>query len=283
MLTTLVFSSSIKLANHNLDSSTTYISSLDLTGLSIKRGIATDSATLKISIGALDYLGLSLLYLVPHSPVDIYIYDLKTDTFKLALKSYIAKIAHTTTDEVTLTLESRASYHATQFFVPNLESTCQAQAYSKMCGLDKNMYKATSLNITLDGLTGAIPYTAEMQARFPNIEDLYLAHIVMNGYYKARVVGVNRTSGLLYILVHYYDKQVSISSLDIYLYCNKTYGMCYQRFSNTKNFYGFPSIGQTVKNFNIFSAGNITYCGSDVATAFIDTCSTDDNLFGIQI
>lgn len=283
MLTTLVFSSTIKIANHNLDSTATYISGMDLTGLSIKRGIATDSATLKISIGALDYLGLSLLYLVPQSPVDIYIYDLKSDSFKLALKSYISKISHQNTDEVQLTLESRASYHATQFFVPNLESTCQAQAYSKMCGLNKATYAATTTGVVLDGLTGAIPYNSDIQAKYPNIDDLYLAHVVLNGYYKTRVVGLNKTSNLLYVLIHYYDKQVPISLVQLYPYCNKTYGMCYQRFQNTKNFYGFPSIGQTVKNFNIFSASNITYCGSEVATAFIDSCATDDNLFGIQL
>lgn len=282
MLVTLEFYNSVKIANHNLDSTATFIDRLEFTGLSIKRGITVDTASLTVSRSIMNDLNLALVCLVMNTPVKVSFYDLNTGAFKPALDGYVAKMANKGVDEVTLSIESKVSFHSKQFFVPTLDSSCQNQVYSKMCGLNRNLFKATSPSITIDCLTGAIDYTTDFSSVFGDIDNIYLAHIVLGGFFKTRVISIDRLANKFYVLLNYYDMSLT-TSITAYLYCNKTFGMCHTRFNNVKSFYGFPSIGQGVKTFNIFSATNITYCGQDIAVTDIASCSSDTNLFGIQL
>jgi hypothetical protein len=151
-----------------------------------------------------------------------------------------------------------------------------------MCGLNRDLFKGVDPVISIDCLTGAIDYTPALQGAFGDIDNIYLAHIVLGGLFNTRVVSIDKVANKFYVLLNYYDMSIT-TSLTAYLYCNKTFGMCYERFNNVKSFYGFPSMSQGVKTFNIFSATNITYCGQNIATTDTASCSSDTNLFGIQL
>ena len=282
MLVTLEFCNTYRLANHNLDATAHWCSDLNVSGLSIKRGLTTDSANVDISRTTLELMATELIYLVPEVPVKLSFYDNLTETFILALDGYVSKTVNKTIDIVTLTIESKVSYYFKQYFVPNLDATCQNQVYSKMCGLNKDNFKASKVSTAIDCMTGAMDYTTDLQTAFGDIDNLYLAHVVLDTHFKTRVVNVDRINNKLYLAMSFYDKVIT-ANIDIYLYCNKTYGMCYSRFNNVKSFYGFPSIGQSVKLFNIFSATNISYCGEDIASLPAEACDSDNNLFGVTI
>ena len=167
-------------------------------------------------------------------------------------------------------------------FVPEIAATCQNQLFSKMCGLSKSNFVGSDTNINIDCLTGVMDYTTALEAAHGSIENLQLAYVILNGNFKTRVTGVDRVNKKLYLAMNFIDKVITVD-IDIYLYCNKTYGQCYLRFSNVKNFYGFAGKGQSVTNFDIFSATGLTYCGEDAATLPQDDCTTDTNIFGIEL
>jgi len=283
MLVTLeFFNGAYKLANHNLDTSADYINNLVLTNLSVKRGLATDSATVDISKKVIDTLISPLIYLILDTPVKVDFYDTDSDEFKYGINGYISKLSNKGTDTITLTISSKISYHMKQGFIPEIAATCQNQLFSKMCGLTKSNFVGSDTGLTLDCLTGSINYTSTLENIFGSIENLNLAYIVLDGNFKTRVIGVDRINRKLYIALNFMDKTITVD-VDIYLHCNKTFGQCHTRFDNVKNFYGFAGKGQTVKNFNIFTSTGLTYCGEDIAELPSDTCSTDNNIFGIEI
>lgn len=283
MLVTLdFFSGSYRIANHNLDSTAEYVSSLTLSSLSIKRGLATDSTTITISKTVLDLVVDELVYLILDTPIRLDFYDTDSASFKYGIDGYISKIKAKGLDLVVLTITSKIKYHMKQMFVPEIAATCQNQLFSKMCGLDKTNFVGSDTGVSLDCLTGAIDYTTALETAHGSIENLNLAYVVLNGNFKTRVTGVDRINKKLYLAMNFIDKTI-IVDIDIYLYCNKTYGQCYLRFDNVKNFYGFAGKGQNVTNFDVFSATGLDYCGEDVAQLPKDTCDTDNNIFGISL
>ncbi len=283
MLVTLDFFNGVyRIANHNLDSTATYIDRLNLTGLSIKRGLATDSAVLSISKSVLNITVSKLVYLILDTPVKVDFYDSDSDDFKYALDGYISKITTRNIDEVSLTIYSKISYHMKQSFLPEIASTCQNQLFSKMCGLVKTNYVGSDTGVVLDCLTGVMDYTAALEAVHGSIANLSLAYVVLDSYFKTRVIGIDRVNKKLYLAMNFLDLSITVD-VDIYLYCNKTYGQCYQRFNNIKNFYGFAGKGQSVSNFDVFSATGLDYCGEDVAQLPQESCGSDNNIFGIEL
>jgi len=148
--------------------------------------------------------------------------------------------------------------------------------------LDKANFIASDTGVTIDCLTGVMDYTAVLEATLGSIDNLTLAYVILDGNFKTRVTGVDRVNKKIYIAMNFLD-DIIIADIDIYLYCNKTYGQCYLRFANTKNYYGFAGKGQSVTNFDVFSATGLTYCGEDIASLPQDTCDTDTNIFGIEL
>lgn len=283
MLITLDFFSGLyRLANHNLDPTAIFIDELKLSGFSVKRGLATDSASVELSKLVLDSVATSLIYLVPNIPVRIDFYDNDSANFKYGIDGYISKTTSSTADNVRLQIDSKVAYHMSQSFVPQVAATCQNQVYSKMCGLDKALFVAQDTSVTIDCLTGVMDYTPALEAVHGSIMNVQLAHVVLDGNFKTRVTGVDRVNKKIYLALTFASKIVTVD-VGIYLYCNKSYGQCYSRFSNVKNFYGFAGQGQSVRNFDVFSATGLDYCGEDAATLPQDTCSTDTNIFGIKL
>ena len=283
MLVTLdFFNGTYRLANHNIDSTADFISSLTLTSMSIKRGLAVDSAIITIPMDVLDLVVDELVYLILDTPVKIEFYDNSSQDFKYGIDGYISKLATKSVNSATLTISSKISYHMKQMFIPEVAATCQNQLFSTMCGLDKANFVGSDTGVVLDCLTGVMDYTAALEAAHGSIENLNLAYVVLNNYFKTRVIGIDRINKKLYLAMNFLDKTITVD-VSIYLYCNKTYGQCYTRFDNVKNFYGFASKGQQVSNFDIFSATGLTYCGEDAAQLPAQECSTDNNIFGIDL
>lgn len=281
MLVTLEFYD-IKLANHSLDNSAIYISELDVNSIAIKRGLAIDTASVKISKDVLDLLSLQPLYLFQTTLVKLYFYDDNSSSFILGLDGVVSKVTYANNSEVVLNIESSINQLLSNSFMPSINNSCQANLYSTVCGLNKDTYKVSLSNILMDCLVGSIPITQPMLDKYPNIDDLYLGIVIINNFYRSRVIGIDKTLNKLYLLSNFYDSITLLASVEIYPYCNKTYGMCYNRFNNTKNFYGFPSTGQTTNTFNIFSSSSITYCGEELQESIV-SCELDNSLFGITI
>lgn len=283
MLVTLdFFNGTYRIANHNLDKTANFISDLALSGLSIKRGLASDTATINLAKAVLDVTVNKLVYLLLDTPVRIEFYDSGSAVFKHAIDGFISKITFKGSDIVALTVTSKVSYHMKQMFVPEIASTCQNQIFSKMCGLVKSQFKGSDTRVTIDCLTGMMDYTSALEVVHGSIDNVQLAYVVLDGHFKTRVIGVDRLNKKLYLAMNFDNLSISVD-IDIYLYCNKTYGQCHTRFNNIKNFYGFAGKGQSVKNFDVFSATGLTYCGEDVAALPQDVCGTDNSIFGIKI
>ncbi len=283
MLVTLdFFSSTYRIANHNLDDTATFISNLKITNLSVKRGLAVDSATIVLNKSVLDATVDELVYLILDTPVLIQFYDTDSDTFKYGIDGYISKVLNKQANEVSLTITSKVSYHMKQMFIPEIAGTCQTQLFSKMCGLNKTGFVGSDTGVSVDCLTGVMDYTTALETAHGSIDNLQLAYVVLNGNFKTRVTGIDRVNKKIYLAMNFIDKIITVD-IDIYLYCNKTYGQCHLRFSNVKNFYGFAGKGQSVTNFDVFSATGLTYCGEDVASLPAEDCPTDENIFGIDL
>ncbi len=132
-----------------------------------------------------------------------------------------------------------------------------------------------------DGNLELVDAFAKPNKAFYDIDNWVGTILMLNGKYRSRVTRVENDR--VYLFLNYLDKDIVIDTVEMYLACDKTYGICHKRFQNTPRFWGFPNVGKQVATLDIFSADDLTYCGSHEAELPEDTCGTDDNLFGVSI
>jgi len=289
MLITLELAKTFKIGNHNKDIDTTYISDLNVKSMNFKSGLASDTMEITIPKKALDTIS-PLLYLTSYYEAKVSLYI--DNNLEVVLDGLITKVSHTVAQDISLSIGSKASYYMDQLFLPRIENVCQLQVYSKMCKLNVDDYKISLASVPVDAITGVIPYTLTDTTftlggvsidisnlpLFQKKENYNLAFVRLNNTFRSRILSISDTN--ISIDLNYIDTQTNLD-FEIILSCDKTFGMCYKRFNNTQNFFGFTNKGKVVKNYNIFTSEALVYCGES-EESIID-CSTDDNLFGVQL
>ncbi len=287
MLITLHIANSYKIANHFLDVEATYVSSLKINTISTKKGIATDNIKFSIEKEVLDYLGESFTYLCYDTPIDVYV-----DNY-LLFKGYIDKLNTSSKNTVEIEVKSIMEWQFKQFVSPMISGRCQSQAYSENCTLDKNDFKYDFTTVNIDCFTGAVSLDtyrsiATLGGNSGVGNDIFLdkamwwnAIVIINGKYRTTVVNV--TDENIYLSINYLNLLITTVSLTVYLKCDKTYGECFSKFNNTKNFWGFANTGRKATTIDIFSATELTYCGEHLAETEFVYCATDFSIFGILL
>lgn len=276
-----------KIANHYTDPTAKYVSSLKLSAITTKKGIATDSFKFTIEKSVLDYMDESFAYLCYDTIVNLYVDN------KLVINGYIDKLNTSSTNVVSFDIMSIMKWQLSQFMAPSISGLCQNQIYSENCTLAKEdfdyVFTTVEVNcftgaVSLDLLGGAVTLGGNTGIGNPIFLDRSMwwnAIIIINGKYKTTVTNVTDTD--IYLAINYLDLTVLTVSLSVYLKCDKTYGECYSRFSNTRNFWGFANTGRKAQTFDIFSASELHYCGEDLVNQDDLTCITDYNLFGVDL
>lgn len=289
MLVTLLFANGLKLANHNKTTDVQFISSLKLSGLSLKAGLASDIASIDLPKQAAAKLD-ELIYLTKNYSLQIYVYI--NNEFNLLLDGIVTQVVYRLNKDITLSIVSKASLYLKQPFLPKVENICQLQVYSEICGLNSEDYSLHFDAVKINTLTGTIPYTltynqlvlsevsVDITAKpvFNRLKNIELAYIRLNKIYRSRILEITSTEIVLDL--NYIDGTI-ITDLDLIISCDKTYGGCHTKFKNTKNFYGFSSIGKASKNYNIFTSEALTYCGD--FTAPQKECNSDNYLLGVEL
>ena len=293
MLMTLLVANNTKIANHNLDDRATYIEDLSIRNLVIRKGLATDVCNLDIPRAALDQID-PLIYLTTGNPCDISIFV--DDAFNLptwlkVMSGYITDIVEKKDDLISLKIASKYSFYQNQFFMPKVSHLCQNQIYSINCSLDKSNFSVTIPNVVIDCLTGKVEFsllsnsltcngiTVELTGGLLNrtSEDLEQAYVILGGLFKSRIIGL--TDEAFYLDLNFTDITIT-TNITLILSCDKSYGMCYKKFSNTRNFFGFANSAQQAKNYNIFTSSALDYCGDYEDQS---VCSLDNTLFGVSL
>ena len=289
MLVTLLIANKLKIGNHNKDPEVTYISTLSLKSMSLKSGLADDTISITIPRVVLKDLN-PLVYLTNGYSVTVSIFT--GDNFEVVLDGIIFSINNSIEQEVTLNIKAKAGFYMEQLFLPRIENVCQLQVYSDLCGLDEASNSIFCPNITIDALTGLIPYTLSntelvlnsvtidiaSKPKFKKLENYNLAFIDFGNSFRSKILKVTDTH--LAIELNYLDDLLT-TDFNIILSCDKTYGGCYTKFKNTKKFYGFSNLGKQVKNYNIFTSEALVYCGEPEAPQ--KECDTDNYIFGVKI
>jgi len=289
MLVTLELSNGIKIGNHNKDADTTYLSDLSIRSISLKSGLASDSINVVIPKSSLDMVS-PLIYLTSNYGIKVFTYI--NENLELVLDGMVTRVSHTIKKDISLSIGSKASYYMTQLFLPRIENVCQLQVYSEMCKLDKEEYKLAIPSVPVDAISGLIPYeltdttftlggvSIDISSKplFKKKENYTLAFIRLNSVFRSRILSISDNN--ISIDLNYIDTQVNLD-FEIFLSCDKTFGMCYNRFNNTQNFFGFTNRGKSIKNYNIFTSEALTYCGDYEAPD--DQCLTDKALFGVEL
>lgn len=290
MLITLQFAD-FKIANHMTDPSAVYISSLDIRSFSTKKGVAADKFQFTIPMEALDALNESFAYLIYNTPVKLYLDN------KLTINGQVSEISIQASNVVNFSVESMTAWHLKQMFSPSVEAGCQNQTYSKHCGLSPVDFSYHFTTVEIDCMTGyadiqmlpagiilggnLAPIANNNNSQFFDLASWVQAIVVINGKYKSRVVKV--ADDKIYFAMNYMDSKVTTVTLDVYLKCDRTYGVCYSRFDNSHNFWGFPNVGRKVSTFDIFSATSLEYCGEELVGGPLESCTTDTSFFGINL
>ena len=288
MLITLELAKNFKIGNHNKDNDTVFISDLKVKSMSLKSGLASDIVEITIPKSALDEVS-PLIYLTSYYEAKVFLYF--DNNLELVLDGLVTKVSHTIDRNISLRIGSKASYYMKQLFLPRIENVCQLQVYSEMCKLNVDDYKISLSSVPVDAITGVIPYTLTNSTftlggvsvdisnlpLFKKKENYNLAFIRFNTF-RSRILSISDTN--ISIDLNYIDTQVNLD-FEIILSCDKTFGMCYKRFNNTQNFFGFTNKGKTIKNYNIFTSEALLYCGEQ--KGINDECSTDNHLLGIQL
>ncbi len=276
-----------KIANHYTDPLATFVSSLRIPTINTKKGIATDTFKFIIERSVIDYLGESFTYLCYDTPVSLYIDNL------LIFKGFIDKLNTTAKNKVEITVASIMLWQLNQFVAPAVSGSCQSQVYSENCTLNQDDFKYDFTTVDVDCFTGAILLDtlggiATLGGNSGVGNDLFLdremwwnAFVIINGKYKTTVVNV--TDDKIYLGINYLDLMITTVSLTVYLKCDKTYGECFSRFSNTKNFWGFSNVGRKISTIDIFSASNLEFCGEDYVDQEFAYCDTDFSIFGVLL
>ncbi len=276
-----------KIANHYSDPEATFVSSLQFGTISTKKGIATDSFKFKIEKAVLDHMEETFTYLCYDTPIDLYIDN------QLVFKGYIDKLNTSATNVVDITVVSIMQWQLAQFISPMVSNLCQNQVYSENCTVDKNMFKYDFTTVEIDCFTGSVTLDTLVGAVtlggntgignniFIDKSMWWNAIVIINGKYKTTVVNV--TDDKIFLGINYVDMNIVTESLTVYLKCDKTYGECFSRFKNTKNFWGFSNVGRRASTIDIFSASNLDYCGEELANKDFILCATDFSIFGISL
>jgi hypothetical protein len=290
MLITITFANK-RLANHYDNIDAIYVSSLDFSFLATKKGIASDRATFSMPIEALNDIFSEFAYLIYETPVIIEIDK------QVLFRGYVTKIDTRANNKATFEATSVMTWQLQQFFSPSIEGTCQNQVYSQNCKLDRLDYSIEFSNVNIDCMTGyatieilsdSVILGGDSSITLLDSKRLFLkpknwwqAIVVINGVYRTKVVNV--TEDRIYFAMNYMDLIATTSSLTVYLKCDKTYGTCYSRFNNVKNFWGFANTGRRVTTYDIFSAAALEYCGEDSVSGPLEHCTTDDNIIGVEL
>ncbi len=287
MLITIVLADKYKLANHYTDVDATYISSLKIATITTKKGITIDVFKFTIEKEVIDSLGEAFTYLCYDTPIKLYLDNI------LVHSGYVNKIKTTAKNQITIDVSSIQSWQMKQFLSPAMASSCQNQVYSENCTLDANAYKfdfstveincftgEASINISGGSITLGGNTSSNGNAQFLDLSKWWNAIVIINGVYRTTVVNV--TEDKIFFGLNYLDMTVTTVSLTVYLKCDKTYGECYSRFSNTKNFWGFANNGNKIQTFDIFSASSLEFCGDDLQNQDYLECDSDFNLFGVD-
>ena len=293
MLVTLLVANSIKIANHNLDATASYIDNLSIRSLVLRKGLATDVCAIDVPRQALDEVD-PLIYLTTGNPCDIFVFvdgHFNQPVWTKAMSGYIASVAEKQNDLISFKVASKYSFYQEQLFMPKVSHLCQNQIYSSLCGLDKSNFSVTFPSVVIDCLTGKVEFSISPTSLTCNgtsinlanqmlnrtSEDLEQAYVILGGMFKSRIIGL--TDDAFYLDLNFTDKTIT-TSLTIILSCDKSYGMCYKKFSNISKFFGFANIAQQSKNYNIFTSNALDYCGDYEDQP---VCSLDDNIFGVSL
>lgn len=292
MLVTLLIADTIKVANHNLDTNATFIADLNIPSLALRKGLSSDSCVIDFPIQALDVIS-PLIYLTTGNSCDVSIFvsDNAITPWLKILSGYIASIAEKKDDIVSLRIASKYSFYQNQSFMPKISHLCQNQIYSPICGLVKSNFSVTFPEVVIDCLTGKVLFSMSSTSLTCNGEtmalpnkllnrtskDLEQAYVILGGMFKSKILGL--TNDAFYLDLNFTDKSIT-TSLTIILSCDKSYGSCYKKFSNIKNFFGFANVAQQAKNYNIFTSNALQYCGDYEDQP---VCALDNNLFGVSL
>lgn len=293
MLVTLLIANNTKIGNHNLDTTVSYIADLELRAINLRRGLSADSCTIDVPRQALDNIE-PLVYLTTGEALDVSVYDgelLGSAIWRKVFSGYVSSLAGKDKDIISIKVTSKYSLYQNQQFLPKVTNVCQNQVYSKNCSIDKVDYTVSFENVSIDCLTGKLSYILTndflvlngVSAILPeklkgrSINDFNQAYVILGNGFRSRVLGI--TSSSILIDLNFMLTTV-VTSIKIVLGCDKSYGTCYSKFSNIKNFYGFCNLSQQDKNYNIFTSQALEYCGDFEANS---SCSTDDVLFGVTL
>ena len=276
-----------KIANHYTDVTANYVSSLKIASISTKKGIATDTFKFTVEKEVLDHLDETFAYICYETPVKVHIDS------QLVFDGFVDKLNTSAKNVVGFDCLSIMQWQLSQFVSPSVDSLCQNQVYSENCALAKEAfsYDFTTVNINcftgevlLDTLGGQATLGGNSgvgNALFLDRQLWWSAIIIINGKYKTKVTNVTDTA--IYLGINYLNLDITTASLTVYLKCDKTYGQCFSRFNNTKNFWGFANVGRKAQLFDIFSANELEYCGEELANQDTLDCATDYNLFGVDL
>lgn len=293
MLITLKFAN-FYLSNHYY-AGYGYVSELKTPNLSTKKGTAIDSYRFSVPIAALDRLYQAPAYLCYNTPLKVYLDKIGYNGGKLIIDGYISKITVTAKNIAEFTVSSIASWQMKQSLAPAVSGSCQNHIYSENCGLDQEQHKYSFSYVSIDAMTGAISLSIDKVAgtivlgnstyssgssAFLTLANWRNGHILINNYYPARIVDV--TEDKIFLNINFVNKVIQVYNVQVFMHCDKTYGICYTTFNNTKNFWGFPNTGNNLQTFDIFSASDLTFCGDDLQQQELEPCDTDDNLFGVK-
>ena len=120
-----------KLANHYTDPTADYVSSLKITTVSTKKGIATDTFKFSVEKSVLDHLDETFAYLCYKTPVKVYIDN------QLMFDGFVDKLDTSAKNVVNFDCLSIMQWQLQQFVSPSIDALCQNQVYSENCTLVK--------------------------------------------------------------------------------------------------------------------------------------------------
>lgn len=288
MLITLAIANKFKLANHFTDETAIYVSSLKLDSISTKKGNAIDTISFTLENAVLDSIDESFLYVCYETIVDVYIDS------NLIIAGYIDTLTSTSDNKINFGISSVMKWQYQQFLAPALAGSCQNQVYSTNCKLNADSFNYQFTTVKINCFTGKVALTitepniilgdnvsSTGNSLFLDRQNWWNAIVIINGIYRTTVTNV--TDDAIYLGINFLDIKLTTVSLTVYLKCDKTYGQCYSRFNNTKNFWGFANTGNQVQTIDIFSGSNLTFCGIELQEQDLIACDIDFSIYGVDL
>lgn len=315
MIVTLIIADTLRLANHYNDPTAVYIEDLGINNITTRKGVASDIIKFSLAKDTLDFLQSTFLYLCYETTVQVLLND------KLMFAGYIDKIELDAENMVAFEASSLLKYQQKQFMSPSVDVLCQNQVYSENCKLSANNYAyhfddvqvdclAGKVSLEIDEVAGTIALGGSTTIDGDDVADgnvllldgnddlievstklnntifydramWWNAYVVIDGIYRSNVVNVSDTD--IFLSMNYLNYIAQARTISVYLKCDKTYGQCFSRFRNTKNFWGFANNGRKLNTYDIFSATSLNYCGDELAETEFEYCSTDFSIFGVNL